>query len=104
MGAPVVCFQALVAIMVVTPQSCGGVAYDSMKAAIRAHDAGAAHQWYPFASVYSDRNRLRLLVASSIPMCEGRLQATLIRQLMDFRAEAVPYIPMLVKILLDKKS
>ena len=83
-----VCLQAAIAIMALAPQSYGGVAYDSVRIAIRAKNADG----------------LRCLLAFSIPVTDGRLQSILIGRLTAFRAGAGPYIPVLVKVLLDPKS
>ncbi len=101
---PLVCFQALAALVALAPQSYGGLAYDSVRAAIRTDDADALCRWYPLAHDYSDRDRLRHLVGYSIPKTRGRTQGILLHRLTAFRAGAVPYIPMLVKILSDPKS
>ena len=97
-------FHAIVAVAILMPHTWSGVAIDSLKAAIKARDADTFCKWYPFAVAYSDRDRLRCLLAFSIPGTDGRLQAILIGRLTAFRTGAVPYIPVLVKVLLDPKS
>ena len=102
--ASVIHFQVLAVIVALVPQSYGGVAYHSVRAAILQHDADALCDWYPLAHAYSNRERLRHLVAFSIPKTQGRLQSLLIDRLTAFGEGAIPFVPMLVRILLDEES
>ncbi len=96
--------QAIVVLAVSLPHAYSEVALDSLRVAIKARDADQFCNWYPLAAAYSDRDELRGLLVFSIPRTEGRLQTILIGRLTAFRAGAVPFIPMLVKVLLDPKS
>ena len=97
-------FQAAIAIMALAPQSYGGVAYDTVRADIREGGLHCSSSWYDIAAAYFNRDRLRYLIAFSIPKTKGQFQSFLISRLGRFGFKAAPFVPILVRVLLDQKS